>query len=349
MPTSLVLDSSRLLTRKEAEGFQSRQSRLEGPFGESAASATRAFVQRLHANGSLASGLRLRVPFSCLDTPIASDRVSDRSAPELELRPPASRIITSQGAALRLYLTIVAAAHVSTKPGKKYQNTIPLIGDSQLLGWDDLVASPAVPSGRGRNLWMTRDKKARTLRNALENLNRAGLVHLRGDPGTRGRHEQFVVLSDIGLQNTGAPLQYIVPTAREDHFQLPAGFVTKGWLSVLEDSEIVVLLMLACGRHSLQKWDVNFDIQDREVAISGEDRLLYYGIHRDRFATACKTLSWFGLIQVREIDRHPDDGRAEDGAAQLHRIRLVPDAFDEEALGVARDVIRTQLERVAQP
>lgn len=340
------LDLSRPLSKKEAEGFRARQARLEGSFGSSAASATRAFVQRVRTPGGLEGGLRLRVLFSCLGTPIISERISDRSAPPRELRPPASRLITSQGAALRLYLTMLAAAQVSTKPGKKYRNTFPLVGDSQQLGWDDLVASPAIPSGRGRNVWMTRDKKARMLRNALENLHGAGLVQLLGQPGERGRYEHFVALSDAGPQYDGAAVQYSVPSDREDHFLLPPGFITSGWLSVLEDSEIAVLLMLACGRHRLEKWNADFDIEDREVAISGENRLLYYGIHRDRFATACKTLGWFGLIQVREIDRHPDDGRAEDGRTQLHRIRVVPEAFEQDSLEVVRDTVRTQLERL---
>jgi hypothetical protein len=340
-----VIDFSRRLSAKELRAFQARRSRLNGVFGESAEKATHRFNTRLGAPGRFAQGLRIRTPFSCLRVPIAEDAVSDRAAPRRELRPPATQIVTSQGAALRLYLTAIAAAQINTKPGNRFINAHPLSGDSQTTGWDDLLATSAVPSGKGATVSMTRDKKARSIRSALDNLDRAGLVLLPGTPGKRGRHNGFTLLNDIGWQNEGEPLQYTVPTYKEDYFLLPAGFVTKGWLSVLEDSEVAVLLMIACGRYGLGQIHDDFDLLDGEVAIPGDERLRRYGIHRDPFSTARKTLDWFGLISVREIERHWEDGRGEDGTTHLHRLRLIPEAFEANAFDVVRHVLDAQLER----
>ena len=67
-----------------------------------------------------------------------------------------------------------------------------------------------------------------TLRAALDTLDDAGLVHLPGAAGTRGRHEGFTLLDEAGWQIAGDPLPDAVPAKREDYFTLPAGFVING-------------------------------------------------------------------------------------------------------------------------
>ncbi|MFJ2758779.1 hypothetical protein ACIO3S_24485 [Nocardioides sp. NPDC087217] len=67
---------------------------------------------------------------------------------------------------------------------------------------------------------------------------------------------------------------------------------------MLEDSEITVLLMAACGAGAF------FD--QGGWAFPGEVRLRHYGIHRDPYAAARKTLEWFALLDVEEIMRHSD-------------------------------------------
>jgi hypothetical protein len=84
-----------------------------------------------------------------------------------------------------------------------------------------------------------------------------------------------------------------------------------GCFHVLEDAEITLLLMVACGRGTLVATS-KADLVPGEVAIPAEVRLRGYGIHRDPFSAACKTLEWFGLLGVREVARH-FDGRGEDG------------------------------------
>jgi hypothetical protein len=115
----------------------------------------------------------------------------------------------------------------------------------------------------------------------------------------------------------------------------PSGrFVMNGWLHVLEDSEITLLLMVACGRGTLVATS-EAAISPGEVAIPAEVRLRRYGIHRDPFSAARKTLEWFGLLDVREVARH-FDGRGEDGAARLHRLSVTPRGFEVNAVDISK-------------
>lgn len=341
----LYLDLSRALSAKELQAFEARRGRLYGQFGESAANATNALSDHFGAPGLLSTeGLRIRTPFCYLGKPIPEDDASDRRAPKRGLRPPATMISSSKGAALRMYLTALAAAQIKNRPGRKVPLDIPLATFSREWGWNDIVATPAVASGRGATSSTIREKKARTLHTALDTLEEAKLVHLPGTPGKRGRHEGFSLFDEAGWQRGGDPLPYAVPAKNEDYFTLPVGFVTGGWLHVLEDSEITLLLMVACRRGTLTAIGDDPDIAPGEVAIPADIRLRHYGIHRDPFSTARKTLEWFGLLGVREMDRH-DDGRAEDAGIRLHRLSLLNDGFESPALDTVRETIDRQLER----
>ncbi|WP_125610642.1 hypothetical protein [Specibacter cremeus] len=340
------LDFSRTLSSKERQAFEARRARLNGQFGEAAANATAAMSDYLGAPGLLATeGLRIRTPFCRLEKPIPEGEVSDRRAPKRALRPPATMISSSKGAALRVYLTALAAAQIKNRPGRRVTLDMPLATFSRERGWNDLVATPAVTSGRGKTTSTIREKKARTLHTALDTLEEAKLVHLPGTPGKRGRYEGFSLLDEAGWQHSGDPLPYTVPPKGEDYFALPVGFVTSGWLHVLEDSEITLLLMVACRRGTLAAMGDEPDIAQGEVAIPADVRLRCYGIHRDPFSTARKTLEWFKLLGVREMDRR-DDGRAEDAANRLHRLSLLKDGFEPTALDVLRETIDRQLSRV---
>lgn len=116
----------------------------------------------------------------------------------------------------------------------------------------------------------------------------------------------------------------------DDYFLLPPGFITNGWVHILEDSELTVLLMLYCGAGALPV-DPHNNVNPGEVAISGDTRLTRYGIQRDPYSSAIRALHDFGLLTVREIGRH-DDGRAEDSQTQLHRLQRIDSGFDEPAL-----------------
>lgn len=337
----IALDFTRKPTAAERTQLERRLARLRG---EGLATHLEGLSQRLVTHETThgkfrAEGLRLRQGFARLDSPVPGDH-SDRKAPPREQRPPAARIATSRGSALRLELTALALAQLHRRPGVKAHLSdlgIPITGHASEFGWADLIGSLPPPSHAASGYVGSRHKRARTVRSALDSLERAGLISIPGDPKVKDRYENFALLKEVGAQAVSEREEYVVPTLTESRvFTLPADFILKGWLHVLEDSEINALLMMACTAGP------SYD--GGQMIFPGEVRLLHYGLHRAPFSNARKTLEWFGLIEVEEIDRH-DDGRAEDNRQMLHRVKLLPQGFNVPALETTVDVIQSQLKR----
>src|SRR5205085_4354017 len=115
--------------------------------------------------------LVLRDSFVLLEVPIDEEMVSDRRAPKRSLRPSATRIITSQGIALRMFLTALAVGQAGTASGSRV--ALPPLAIAEFgkgIGWTDLVATGAVASGKGATHSAVRDKKGRSVRTALTTL-----------------------------------------------------------------------------------------------------------------------------------------------------------------------------------
>jgi hypothetical protein len=329
-----IVDFTRPPTAKERAKLEGRLTRIERP-------EHKAKVDRIYDRmpGVLPeTGLSLRNGFVFRQEP-SDSYSSDRKAPPRDLRPPATRLITSRGAALRFALTVLALVQSTRRPGAKARlsaHEIEVAGSSQDLGWTDMLAADATDSNSGGVFLTARNKRARSVRNALIALAGAGLVSIPGEPGTRNRFEDFVLLDERGLETVGEAEEYRVPTRTEAIFTMPGGFVTNGWLHVLEDSEIAVLLMVACGKGG---WYEN----DR-VVIPAEVRLRQYGIHRDAYTSARKTLDWFGLLKVEEMGRH-SDGKAENAELRVHRLGLLPAGFERPAAQTMIQVLAEQIAR----
>lgn len=333
-----TLDLSRAPNIKERQALTSRLERLKGGYGESVTRVAASTTHLLGGKGPLTSkGFRVRPAFSYRATPPPGD-FSDRKVPPHHLRPPATRISSSQGSTLRLYLMSIAIAQMSKTPGGTAVS-LPIIGDVQkdknLLGLTDIVATNAVKTQEKNHYLHARDKRARSIRSSLTTLNNAGLVDLGLKKGGGTDFENYMLLDEIG-GSVIEPSVYKVPRPSDVTITLPAEFITKSWLHVLEDSELTLLLMIAWGRKSLS---------GTGTAIPGEDRVLHYGIGPDTYARARKTLEWFGLIDVTESDRHQDGRTEADKPYQLHRFTIVPSGFDQEALVRAKAVITEQLAR----
>jgi hypothetical protein len=270
--------------------------------------------------------LRLRNGFSFRFAP-AGEESSDRRVPPRRERPPATRISSSRGAALRLELTAIAAAQ-RFRAGARNRNPLPLPSTGP-SGWTSLIASPAQTTGGHRWRMNTVDKKERTLRTALATLKGARLVQLSNEGAGRGKHTDFQLLDECALEaSAGESLPYEVPRQAEPTFSLPMTFITNDWVHLLEDSEIALLLMVACGlgATALEENKQGF------MAVEANVRLLHYGISRDAFE-AHLMLSSLGLLTVLPEERHEDSRAIEfktKGAA-LHRLRLERDAFDRPA------------------
>ena len=298
---------------------------------------------------SLADGLehlRLRAGFAYRFEEPEEREASDRSLPPSAQRPSATRIQHSRGAALRLVLAAIAMQQAQHKrAGTRATNPLPIRpprgqGRSN-YGWTDLLASAPKQYHAGRNYLTKLDKQARQVHSALDRLAAANLVSFVGREGTS--HEGFQLLDERGGADRpgAAPLVYVIPGSTDACFDLPAAFVRNGWIHVLEDSEITLLLMIACGIGRLPDED--------EVAIPSNIRLLHYGIGRDSYSSAHLMLRRFGLLNVREVGRHWD-GKViahgtEDGEMYVHRLRLLPEGFEQPALETVTEVVRAQLAR----
>jgi len=339
--TETIIDFSRPPTDKERQQLERRLQRLENPALPAHLEALKTKLTDYERTGGKlrADGLRLRQSFVYLTDPVDTDS-SDRTAPPRELRPPATRISSSRGSALRLQLTVIALIQLHRKPGAHAhlaELRIPIAGDSQHTGWSDLVAVLPTDNNVGGIYHTARDKRARTVRKALKCLEAAGLISVPGEPGDRNRFEGFVPLHEAGTKARGESEEYAIPkTSDAETFTMPTGFILNDWLHMLEDSEIAVLLMAACHEGA---WP-----DDGLWAFRGEVRLRQYGIHRDPYSSARKTLEWFGLLDVNEIHRHPD-GRAEDDDRRVNRIGINHTGFNAPALPTIRTAIHQQLDR----
>ena len=287
-----------------------------------------------------ANQILIRNGFSYLESPAPGD-ASDRRLPDPSYRPPATRVLTAKGAALRLELTALALAQASSPRGRKPQNRLPLRpnrGQAQPLGWIDLVGSTAQPRSDGRYGATAMDKRNKQLQTALATLEKAQLVNLPRRQASRGAYEDFVLLDERGGRTYGDPLDYAVPSTGEAVFHIPAEMITNGWIHVLEDTEIALLLMTACRLGSITDGEA--------VAIPSSVRLLHYGIGRDAFE-AHRMLTQLGLLSVDEQARY-NDGRAvdyTDEGAQLHRLRLLRPGFAQDGWSTMTATIESMLDR----
>jgi hypothetical protein len=165
---------------------------------------------------------------------------SDRLLPPRRERPPAMRLTSPRGIALKAYLTALFVAQTRL-PGERPGNTLPL-GERDTVSWIDLFATPAERGGV-HTFSSVRDKKIRQLQDALRRMSEPDvqLVALPNANKATGKYEGFVLLDEGGAPHgDGTNDRYTVPTERGQMLlRLPAGLFRNGWIHVLEDSELV--------------------------------------------------------------------------------------------------------------
>jgi hypothetical protein len=283
--------------------------------------------------------LRIRPNFVIRDSPAtAPGDPSDRLLPARHERPPATRLISPRGIALKVYLTTLFLAQTRS-PGERPRNKLPFADPGQ-VSWIDLIATPAERGGV-KTYSSVRDKKGRQLQEALRRLSDPGvqLVELPNFQKATGKYEGFLLMRESGAPYGGGDnTPYTVPTMNERTLRLPKGLLLNGWIHALEDSELAFLLMLACMRTLFRT---------QQVFIPGEARLLQFGLGRDAYQ-AHHMLNRVGLVEVEEDPkRHLEDGRAtgysEDSLPKLHRFQLLGKGFDQVAIPTMREAIERRL------
>lgn len=260
--------------------------------------------------------------------------------PPRDRRPPVTRLTSPRGAALRLHLIALGVAQFQGRPGRSTRNPFPLRPRTGTdVGWSDLLASASTAKVDGRVMMTSQDKRVRQLQSALDALDAASLVWLPHKAAGSGKYEGFELLEETATRARGEdPIPYRVPKKSEQTFSLPDTFLTSGWVHVLEDSEIALLCMTACRKHS---------IETDAVAVPAYERVQHYGIGRDAFE-AHRWLERFGLLDVTSVNRHVDDGRSidyEEEGSSLHRLRLVSEGFEEDGFTSVIGALDAQLAR----
>lgn len=281
--------------------------------------------------------LRIRTEFAMRSDPAEPNGdLTDRLLPPRNERPPASRLVSPRGIALRLYLTALFVAQ-SRPPGAVPGNKIPLADTDAPVSWIDLIATTSERHA-GRVYSSQREKKLRRVHDALRRLS-SPEVQLVGLPGfyrtPTGKYEGFLLMREGGAPIGGGDNQpYTVPSADSKTMYLPGGLFLNGWIHVLEDSELAFVLVLACLRSRFDK---------TPVFATSEVRLLQFGLGRDAYESH-RILSRLGIVSV-QAGPHPGRRLGKAGRyltsdpPKLHRFELLNDGFEQPAIPAMRQVL----------
>ncbi|GAF48810.1 hypothetical protein [Rhodococcus wratislaviensis] len=336
-PNFIRLDFTRLPNARERKQLQLRKKRLED--AEDTMVSAMARVQELVTVSGLSS-VRIRGEFVRRIRPAPGDP-SDRSAVAPEHRPPSTRLMSPNGIALPFFLISLLEAQSRTAPGHRPEATpIPIrrVGDE--VGWTDFISTSAKTSGQGRHLMSRLDKKQQQVERTLDRLRREQLVHLPNLGHTTATHEGFVLMREGWLPEHGDNDLYRVPDEDEDYFTVPVELFTQGWIYVLADSELALLLIVA------RWWHIHGS--EKTHYLSAGPRQRHYGLSRDSYE-AHMMLGNLRLMEViADSSRWLDNSKAEDYPAKgvkPHELRFLPDGLKAQAFPEILKEIDYQLVR----
>lgn len=320
---------------RERTTLEGRRDRAEAA-RTSITGSTKQYLDLLIGARKSVDEISFRTGYAYRNTPAAT--ASDRKTPPKADRPPVTRIITPRGAALRFHILALAEVQMTTRAGISPNNARPLRPRSDEKGWTDLYASSAQDASQGKTSMTPQDKRLRQITGALDALEKARLIRLPYKQRPKNKYEHFQLLDETASRQAHEePLPYTVPKKSEQTFGLPIEFITNGWVHVLEDSEIAVLMMTACRIGT---------IESGLAAIPAGIRVRHYGLGPDTFE-AHRMLQRFGLLDVFEVGRNPD-GTAyafDDEGPRLHRLALVRDGFKADALNQVLKGINERLDQ----
>ena len=157
--------------------------------------------------------LRIRVEFAMRSEPAEPNGdLTDRLLPPRRERPPATRLVSPRGIALRLYLTALFVAQ-SRPAGAVPGNTLPLADTDASVSWTDLIATPGERHS-GRVYSGQREKKLRQVHDALRRLASPEFQLVRLPNLQRavvGKYEGFLLMRECGAPAAEAitsPIRY---------------------------------------------------------------------------------------------------------------------------------------------
>lgn len=295
-------------------------------------------LQELLSNRVTAPGdVRIRHGFVRLHSPDSGADTTTRNATRRYQRPPSTRLMSPRGRSLSFFLTALFEAQMRLAPGQvATRNELPLKASNDRRGWSDYIATDAQDAAEGRIFIDVPTKKARQLQSSLIRLDTENLIRVPPAKGTHRRYEDFVLKRE-DARPSGDNSIYRVPEHDNEFFTVPASLFTNGWIQVLEDSELVLLLIAARmrGKHG-----------DTPQPLPSGPRKLHYGLSRDSFEAAHRVLDYLGILDVISDYQRSADGKVDgfgDRGAQPHLLRFHPEALDRPAIPTITDTIIEQL------
>lgn len=306
----------------------SKQNRAPSPGAPSQIVKAMAALRQVYAAGPQPDHILVRESFIRRRHP-AKGVMSDAKRPR-EPEPPMLAVASPNGIAQQLELICLFVAQCRPAGGPAEHLRLPLEATtSDDVGWLDLVV-PAVKLSSPTTKVIAsspKDARLRQLKKAIGVLADKELVRLTAPPGARNRFEGFRLLDEGGARPTGDPIPYQIPDPnREKTVQVPADFFLQGWVYTLFDSESALWLMLAHQRANQPVGSA--------VAVSGEDRLRFYGLTKDAYQ------GWWLFDLVDLLDVEVDPNRRADGTVDdfdegrhpaLHRFTLRDSGFAQPA------------------
>ncbi|MFJ2607992.1 hypothetical protein ACIO13_23910 [Streptomyces sp. NPDC087425] len=233
-----------------------------------------------------------------------------------------TKLVLPRGIALRFYLLAVFEAQCRLDVGAPWQNVRPLKGADS---WSTLVAIDGAydtasgtydaalknmppelrGSARAEDRWRTRkleDLRLQQVKGALRTLAELGqedaLVTMpRGARGQR-LYEDFSLMRESGRGYRPTPDFYTVPTlswTAAETIRLPKDFFLKGWIQVLNPSEVATWLIL---RMMSQRRPMKHHTSG--VFLTTRPRMQFFGLRDDAWEDGCQRLLEFGLIRHAE-------------------------------------------------
>lgn len=321
---------------RERAVLASRLNRL-AQMEKSAADAGDRLQDLLAGRPTPAGDIRLRHGFVRLFVPDSAADTTNRNATRRDQRPPSTRLMSPRGRALAFLLIALFEAQMRLGPGQvAARNELPLKAENEMWGWTDYIATDAQDATEGRIFVDVPTKKARQIQSGLIRLHNENLISV---PPARGRHRRYedFVLKREDARPTGDNSVYRVPEHEADFFTVPASLFTNGWIHVLEDSELVVLLIAArmYSEHG-----------ETPQPLPSGPRKLNYGLSRDSFEAGHRVLDYLGILDVISDYQRNADGKVDgfsDRGAQPHLLRFHPEALDRPAYPSIVDTIAAQI------
>ncbi|MGV7570843.1 Uncharacterised protein [Mycobacteroides abscessus subsp. massiliense] len=329
---------SRPPTAREREVLTLRLARLKA-MEQSAVDATAKLQELVEHRASPPGDLRIRHEFIRLpNAPSTADMTSRRGTERYE-RPPSTRVLSPRGIALSFILTTLLDAQMRLLPGQiAAPNERAIKAGTHHDGWTNYVATDAQVADKGKVFKTVRAKKVRQIQSGLVRLADEKLIHLPRDARGQRDYDRFTLLRD-DARPTGDNDEYKVPDVEADYFTVPLTLFTNGWIHVLEDSELVLLLITARFHRKYG---------DTPQPMSSGPRKLNYGLTKDSYESAHRILDYLKIISVIADWNRTSDGKVSairERGAQPHHLRFHPDMLERPAYPTIVDTLTQQIAR----